>query len=375
MLGGDSQLSGTAPPVETERNERWSEKPRLPSNLSEHMVQWKIPIFRTLTKRSEEVMTGAGIERELLPVKSAWVESDLHSPNNVTEDLSEGVSVLAPKRVHSKSLKKSVFSTKNVEGGGKPRQLGGGRCFDVLEHDVVCKESLERGKTKVTVPEGFCGLQDVSGSMLHKVGRCSGDQPAKFGVTWENQQEVRERFRATVPTVGEHQITSEVQKKNVDWKNFDGGAGDGERAGTSFGNDDTEICELDYDEESNDLKEGISELLGKNQEAGLQEEHITVSGEYVRIFLEQSKTDQRRKGATVSLKRIGGMVAQWCENSSQREQWAGGSMVMLIRAEDVASGGVFKSCGKLDIANEDEAYEKADNWFGYRVKTIEKGNF
>ncbi|KAJ1081947.1 hypothetical protein NDU88_002119 [Pleurodeles waltl] len=87
--------------------------------------------------------------------------------------------------------------------------------------------------------------------MLHKVGGCSGDQPAKFGVTWENRQKVRERFRATVPTAGEQKTTSEVQKKNVDWKNFDG-----ERPGTSFGYDDTEICELDYDEESEDLEEG-----------------------------------------------------------------------------------------------------------------------
>ncbi|KAJ1208114.1 hypothetical protein NDU88_003503 [Pleurodeles waltl] len=92
--------------------------------------------------------------------------------------------------------------------------------------------------------------------MLHKVGRCSGDQPAKFGATWENRQEVRERFRATIPTAGEQQSTSEVQKKNVDWKNFDGGVGDGEHPGTSFGYDDTEVCELDYDEESEALEEG-----------------------------------------------------------------------------------------------------------------------
>ncbi|KAJ1163322.1 hypothetical protein NDU88_003782 [Pleurodeles waltl] len=90
-MGGGSWLSGTALPVEIEQNERWPEKPRLPSNLSEHIVQQRIPIFRNLTKRSEEVLTGTGIERGLLPMKSVWVESELHSLNNVTEDLTEGV--------------------------------------------------------------------------------------------------------------------------------------------------------------------------------------------------------------------------------------------------------------------------------------------
>ncbi|KAJ1201185.1 hypothetical protein NDU88_004999 [Pleurodeles waltl] len=60
--------------------------------------------------------------------------------------------------------------------------------------------------------------------MLHDDRRCSGVQSAKFGVTWENRQEVRKRFRATVLKSREQQaISPVVQQKNIDWKNFDGG--------------------------------------------------------------------------------------------------------------------------------------------------------
>ncbi|KAJ1160837.1 hypothetical protein NDU88_001330 [Pleurodeles waltl] len=94
--------------------------------------------------------------------------------------------------------------------------------------------------------------------MLHDERRCSGDQPATFGATWVNRQEVKERFRATVLTSRDQQALSPaVQQKNIDWKNFDGGVGDGERPGVSFAaHDEVEVCELDYDEGSEDLEEG-----------------------------------------------------------------------------------------------------------------------
>ncbi|KAJ1139643.1 hypothetical protein NDU88_006010 [Pleurodeles waltl] len=105
----------------------------------------------------------------------------------------------------------------------------------------------------------LCRLWRLAGqrsSLLHDDRRCSGVQSAKFGVTWENQQEVRERFRATILTSREQQaISPVVQQKNIDWKNFDG-VGDGERPGVSCtAHDEMAVCELDYDEGSEDLEE------------------------------------------------------------------------------------------------------------------------
>ncbi|KAJ1122487.1 hypothetical protein NDU88_000973 [Pleurodeles waltl] len=98
--------------------------------------------------------------------------------------------------------------------------------------------------------------------MLHEQRRCSEEQPVRIRVAWGDRQEVRERFSATIPTTRDQRI-HETKKPKCYWKTFDGGVGDGERPGVSCGELDKFIeCELDYDEEDEEL-EGGKYLLRK----------------------------------------------------------------------------------------------------------------
>ncbi|KAJ1116902.1 hypothetical protein NDU88_005107 [Pleurodeles waltl] len=104
-MGSDPRLTVAAPPVELERSEGRPDKIRLLSNAATHAVQKKRPIFKTLIKRSEEVKAEAGVERELLPMRSVWVESELHNHERVTDDVKEGVFVGAIKSGYPKTVK------------------------------------------------------------------------------------------------------------------------------------------------------------------------------------------------------------------------------------------------------------------------------
>ncbi|KAJ1144013.1 hypothetical protein NDU88_010315 [Pleurodeles waltl] len=74
--GGDSLRAMADPPADIEWNEfrhgSVADKERLLGNVSKHSTQGKMPIFKSLFQRSDEVKADACLERELLPMRPVW---------------------------------------------------------------------------------------------------------------------------------------------------------------------------------------------------------------------------------------------------------------------------------------------------------------
>ncbi|KAJ1135036.1 hypothetical protein NDU88_001482 [Pleurodeles waltl] len=129
----------------------------------------------------------------------------------------------------------------------------------VLQNEELLQFSDRYSGNRTTVLAGCGGLQDNEGRMLLCAQKDSKVQPAGYQASHVDRLEEKKRFGATIPTTQERKtsaMTSVIHKK-VDWKCYDGSVGDGECPSVSAVQVGGAIdCELDYEEENEDLEEG-----------------------------------------------------------------------------------------------------------------------